>query len=38
MDQELLVERIMQFSNNNNKELKGEATWVLTNAITQSNE
>jgi len=28
-----LVERIIQISNNNAVALKGEATWVLTNAI-----
>lgn len=38
MEEESLVERVIMLSNNDARQLKGEATWVLTNAISQSTE
>ena len=30
LDEELLIDRILELSNNLNIEMKGEATWVIT--------
>ena len=38
MEEEELVGRVIMLSNNDHRQLKGEATWVLTNAITCSTE
>ena len=37
LQEENLFERVLNLSNMHNKQLKSEATWVLTNAITQVN-
>lgn len=34
MEEESLVERVIMLSNSELKQLRGEATWVLTNAIS----